>query len=84
MPTNWPSARRGHFHRKHQGERTYWCKGRVSAGMEASKRKEIYLEWFEFGREGKDKEGLLTTRQISVTTLDRIIREGRQKKWAAR
>ena len=71
------------LHRKHQGERIYWAKGKISLGMDESERKEIYLEWFKFGRE-KDGESLLATRKICATTLDRIIREGRRKKWGAR
>ena len=72
------------LHRKHQGDRIYWLRGKASLGMDTAQRKEIYLEWFEFGRPGKEGEGLLASRQISATTLDRIIREGRRNKWGAR
>lgn len=72
------------LHRKHQGEYIYWAKGKVSLGMDQSLRKEIFQEWFEFGRPGKDGEGILATRQISATSLDRIIREGRRNKWGVR
>jgi len=72
------------LHRKHQGSHIYWRRGRAAVGMDPSLRREIFAEWYEFGLEGKDGEGILATRQISSTTLDRIIREGRRNKWGAR
>ena len=72
------------LHRKHQGSRFYWLRGKANLGMDEASRRDIYLEWFEHGTNGKEGEGILATRQISATTLDRIVREGRKKKWGAR
>lgn len=72
------------LHRKHQGDRIYWLRGKASLGMDEPQRRDIFLEWFEFGRDGKDGEGLLATYKIGATTLERIIKEGRRKKWGAR
>lgn len=73
-----------HLHRSRAGGRTYWAKGRKRLGLSPRERREIYLEWFTHGEDGRLGRGVLAEYDISRVTLESIIREGRKAKWAAR
>lgn len=72
------------LHRSRAGDRTYWAKGRKRMGLEIRERREIFLEWYSHGTEGRTGRGLLAEYDISKRTLERIIAEGRRLKWAVR
>jgi hypothetical protein len=65
-----------HFKRR-KGTRTYWRKGVSEHGLSLEQRRAIYLEWWTY----REKEKLVLNWKVSVTTIDRVIREGRNKRW---
>jgi len=70
--------------RQYSGDRTYWAIEKVVRhGMDVATRKAIFMEWWLHGDAGEHGDGILVTRGISVSTLERIKREGRKSKWAA-
>lgn len=70
--------------RKHRGDRTYWAiEPSAHRGMDEARRREIFQDWFQHGEPGRQGDGVLISYAISITTLQKIIREGRKKKWGA-